>query len=244
MGGETPVSVFGLGDSILEGIADVHSNAPVTPWTAHLVEAFDAHGLPTRYANAARRSARLADGLHRQLPEALAFGPTLAAVWLGLNDVLPRAFEPDVVRSAFRAIVAELTDSGARILTATMPRPEGSLPIPGWPLRRISDRVETLNEIVEQAAGDFGTLHLDFGAVVASAGRDVALGVDGIHPSPIGHWLVADTYLRLIRAEGGPAVAPTTPPADVPVTALRHLGWLATRGAPWAVRRGVSRLGS
>src|SRR2546430_1102092 len=82
-----------------------------------------------------------------------------------------------------------------------------------------------------------GTVHLD-------AARDPATyerrywSVDRLHPNERGHRLVACRFHALLAAADFPVgPGPDPEPSSSPPTRLAEVGWMATKGTAWLVRR-------
>ncbi|WP_159096549.1 GDSL-type esterase/lipase family protein [Miniimonas sp. S16] len=246
--------LFTIGDSLAAGVLEVGSPQRQRPFPDLLADLVRARGTAVTTANAARPSATLADARRRQAAELRAFRPSVAIVWVGLNDVLRWTFDACAVRDALEEVLDVVRAAGARPLTATMPRPGEVLGIPGWSGRRIGARVEALNEQVLAAGAARGAVVLDLGALVRGR-RATAFGPDGVHLSPYGHALVAHGYLDLLERAGlvpglvpglvmGPE--PQLVPADAALvpgrawTPADRAAWATTSGAVYAARRAIA----
>ncbi len=83
-----------------------------------------------------------------------------------------------------------------------------------------------------------GTVHLD-------AARDPATyerrywSVDRLHPNERGHRLIACRFHALLAAAEFPVTGPgpDPEPSSPPPTRLAEVGWMATKGTAWLVRR-------
>ena len=62
--------------------------------------------------------------------------------------------------------------------------------------------------------------------------------VDRLHPSERGHRLIACRFHDQLAAAGLPAgPRPDPEPSSPPPTRLAEIGWLATKGTAWVLRR-------
>jgi hypothetical protein len=98
--------------------------------------------------------------------------------------------------------------------------------------------MRAVNAVVDEVARRHGTLHLD-------AARDPATyerrywSVDRLHPNERGHRLIACRFHALLAAAEFPVVGPgpDPEPSSPPPTRLAEVGWMATKGTAWLVRR-------
>jgi len=62
--------------------------------------------------------------------------------------------------------------------------------------------------------------------------------VDRLHPSERGHRLIARRFHEQLAAAGlSVGLAPDPEPSNPPPTRLAELGWMATKGTVWVIRR-------
>jgi len=88
------------------------------------------------------------------------------------------------------------------------------------------------------------TLRGDFDPDRTGAGRDPATyercywSVDRLHPNERGHRLIACRFHSLLAASGYPVgPGPDPEPSTPPPTRLAEVGWMATKGTAWLIRR-------
>ncbi len=235
-----------LGDSITLGIGD-----PVC-------RVGDARGGPSLSRTRAWRgwAALLAEGLHEprlhilascgarttdverdQLPAALQLRPDMASFVVGVNDTLRANF--DIARFAASAAhtVGALRAAGAEVLTMRLPDPGQMLGLPGALARPLARRMHEVNAVMDGLAVRFGTLHYD--AAGDSEARDPRMwAVDRLHPSERGHRLIACRFHDQLAAAGLPTgPRPDPEPSSPPPSRLAEIGWLATKGTVWVLRR-------
>ena len=109
--------------------------------------------------------------------------------------------------------------------------------LPGVLARPLARRMHAVNAAVDEVARRHGTVHLD-------AARDPATyercywSVDRLHPNERGHRLIACRFHALLAAGGWPVgPGPDPEPSSPPPTRLAEVGWMATKGTAWLVRR-------
>ena len=154
--------------------------------------------------------ATVAVALERELPEALRRRPTVAAVWLNVNDLLAGVPVATYERQ-LDELVGALTDGGrTRVLVANTPAldvlpayvacrsgrrcPIGTVPPP----LAVRSAVASYNATIEGVVARHGAVLVDLhGAGVRARERGAGtslVGADGFHPSTAGHRLVAEAF--------------------------------------------------
>ena len=222
-----------LGDSITVGMGDPAPGGGWRGWAALL-----AGTLPQpELHNLATPGALAADVERVQLPAATALQPDVASVVVGINDTLRGDFDPERTGASVGRTVSALRAAGAEVLTMRLPDPGQMFGLPGALARPLARRMRAVNAAVDEVARRHGTVHLD-------AARDPATyercyrSVDRLHPNERGHRLIACRFHALLAAAGltvGPG--PDPEPSSPPPTRLAEVGWLATKGTAWLVRR-------
>jgi len=201
-----PIRYAALGASDTVGVG---TRAPARDnWTARL------HAkLPpgTEYARFARSGILLADAAEREVPQAIAFRPTLVTVWLSVNDLthgvpLPR------YRELLRAVLGRLTrETNAQVALLNVPD-LSALPRGAAARAQLAAMTAAWNEALASTAAEFP------GRVIvvdlAAASRELPahaewISSDGFHPSAAGYQKLAEiTEAALRRAGLLPATAP------------------------------------
>src|SRR5215831_18783871 len=103
--------------------------------------------------------------------------------------------------------------------------------------RPLARRIHELNQIMDQLAAQFGTLHFD--AAEDSQVYDRCMwSVDRLHPSERGHRHIACRFHDQLAARGHPVgPRPGTEPTSPPPTRRDEFTWMATKGTRWVLRR-------
>jgi lysophospholipase L1-like esterase len=226
-----------LGDSITLGVGDpVRVPGQRTTWRGWA--ALLAGGLPEPALHILAGNGALATDIERdQLPRALELRPDVASVVFGVNDTLRPNFDPERIAAAATHTVRSLRASGAEVLTMRLPDPGRMLGLPGVLARPLARRAHQVNAVMDAVAGRFGTLHFD-AAGDAEVYDPRMWAVDRLHPSERGHRLIARRFHGLLAAAGHPVgPAPGLEPQSPPPTRLAEVGWMATKGTAWVVRR-------
>ena len=235
--GRSVASLAILGDSTAVGLGDP---LPTGDWRGFGPLLMAALGTPgtIRYRNLSVLGARMADLRHRQLPGALAAKPDVAVILAGMNDTLRSDFDPDALREDLDTTVLALQATGAVVLTARYHDHGKVFWLPA-PLRRaLYHRVQQLNDAIDQVVARRGVLCLDLHRT-PSAYDSAAWSVDRLHPSELGHRLLACGFADLLTRAGIAVPYPVdlTCGGGRQLTAAHHIGWLIFRGTPWLIRR-------
>ncbi|WP_083977140.1 SGNH/GDSL hydrolase family protein [Kitasatospora azatica] len=227
-----------LGDSLTEGVGSP-AEGGWRGWSALLAPSLAAAPVRVEHHNLALSGAQAADLTDRQLPAALALDPHLAAVVVGGNDTLRAGFDIARTAAALDTTLGELRAAGAVLLTACLPDPGALLGLPGPLARPLARRMAAVNAVVHELSDRHQAVHLHLARLPWLSDRAL-LSADRLHPSPVGHLLIARHYHALLAAAGhrlGPE--PTDLLAPPPPSRAADLWWLATRGTAWLARRSV-----
>ena len=200
-----------LGDSITLGLGDP---TPAGGWRGWAV--FLAEGLPAgQLHNLATTGAKATDLERTQLPRALELRPDVASVVVGINDTLRQGFDPARIQAALSHVIGSLSAAGAVALTMRLPDPGRMLGMPAALARPLGQRIHMLNEVMDQLAAQFGTLHFD-AAEDSQVYERCMWSVDRLHPSERGHRHIACCFHDQLAAQGHPVGARPGPRADQP----------------------------
>jgi len=227
-----------LGDSITLGVGDPAPGGGWRGWAAFLAESLPGGHL----VNLAANGARAADVERAQLPRALVLRPDVASVVVGTNDILRAGFDPAAIQSALAHVTGSLSAAGAVVLTMRLPDPGLMLGLPPALARPLARRLLVINEVMDELAGRFGTLHFDAAAEAVTYERRM-WSADRLHPSERGHRYIAGCFHDRLAARGQlvgprPAAEPTSPPP----TRYDTAAWMATKGTAWVLRRSTDLL--
>ena len=187
--GRVITSYAALGDSFTAGRDSIDAER----WADLLATGMRRVNPALRYKNLAVDGATSAEVLERQVEPALALEPDFVTVICGANDVL-LATRPDVTGYAERIdqILRRLREGapGAALVTATAPE--------SWQFMQLRPRTEArliaatteLNDVTRAAAARYEVLCLPV-AGHPSLRDPATFSADGLHPSSLGHRLVA-----------------------------------------------------
>jgi lysophospholipase L1-like esterase len=229
-----------LGDSFTEGLMDeVGPDGRHRGWADRVALALGERAREQgregiEYANLAVRGRLVRQVIAEQVPTAVALGPDLASIAVGVNDTLRPRFELDPLATALENGVRELRASGSDVLLFAF----------GDPARRsramapVRERIRGYNSAVRAIAEHYGCYLVSFWEV-AAYDDDRLWDEDRLHLSPAGHALAARTALEALGVGGAdwrtPEVLAPRPP--LPARASSHVRWTAGHLAPWVARR-------
>ncbi len=156
---------------------------------------------------------------------------------VGGNDTLRAAFDIDQLARALDLAMRALRADGAVLLTACLPNPGRALGLPRPLAAPLTRRTRALNTVVHVLARRYGAVHAHLAGCAWVTDR-AARGVDRLHPSELGHRLLAREFHAALGRRGarlGPA--PSVEPDGPPPTFADGTWWLATRGTRWVFDR-------
>lgn len=193
---------------------------------------------PARFTNLATSGARVAEVRHAQLPAALRTGPDAAVVMIGMNDTMRSDFDTGLLQQQLDHVVRSLVGAGAAVVTVRYHDHARVFRLPG-PLRRLLNRrIDALNRVLTAVAEAHGAAVVDLDRLPGAYHR-AAWSVDRLHPSELGHRMLAAAFAAGLAGQGlaVPSEVSLTCSGGVPVTRLDHLRWLLIKGVPWVACR-------
>ncbi|REE95167.1 SGNH/GDSL hydrolase family protein [Thermomonospora umbrina] len=188
-----------IGDSIAEGVREPHDAYRDLSWTERVEEAL-ASGTPGfTAANLGRRNLLAAEIRATQLNAALEFGPDLAFVIGGGNDMLRPGFDPEAVRDELTAMVSALRATGADVLLLGL----FDITRAGLVPPKYADAVRRGTRALAEVTAEVAARHDALFAAFADhpAGDDPGIyASDHLHLNARGHAIAAATTLRTLSA--------------------------------------------
>jgi len=225
--------IIALGDSSVFGVGDHGDAIPSVGagWAGRL-----AHDLTAgNFINVAKNGARARHITNHQLSAAHAFRPDLALVCIGTNDVLRGDFSPEEIKDSLITVIETLSENNAVIILLGLPDPISTAPGPLALRKILSARVTLINEIyIELSERENVILVPTWDSKIAHERR--MWHVDRMHPSAIGHQLIADLVRRKLALPRRSAKKLST---SINMSKKFELYWLITNGAKWFAKRSV-----
>ncbi|MCI2420776.1 SGNH/GDSL hydrolase family protein [Saccharopolyspora sp. K220] len=224
-----------LGDSVAVGIGDPVIGGRWRGFAPLLADALGA----ARLANLATSGARVAAVHDTQLPAALHAAPDAAVLMVGMNDTMRSDFDATLLRQQLNAVVHALTTAGTVVVTIRYHDHSRVFRLPG-PLRHaLTRRIGELNRILAAVAEEHaaGVVDLDR---LPGVYRPEAWSVDRLHPSELGHRMLAAAFADRLGAAGlaVPGEVSLECSGGARASGFDHFRWLVAKGLPWLFGRG------
>jgi lysophospholipase L1-like esterase len=202
-----------LGDSIAEGIGEPVEGYRDESWAERITAALSRQRPGDfTHLNLGVRGLRTAQVRATQLEPALAFGPDLALVVTGGNDLLRPTFDGDGVEADLDAIVSALRARETEVVTATMFDITLAPTIPEQYKAPLRERLEALADRIRAVARAHQTLHVDCARHPASADPGIYAS-DLQHANRRGHAIAAAAAIRRLGERLGNRLVDGVPQA-------------------------------
>lgn len=224
-----------LGDSVGVGLGDPVPDRGWRGFAPLLAEAL----APARLINLSVNGARLGSVRRDQLPAALRSRPDVAIVVAGMNDTMRSDFDPNRLHADLDKIVSSLTQAGALVLTIRYHDHGRVFRLPGALHRILLARISELNSVFDVVARRHSTGVVDL-AQEPGIYHKSAWAVDRLHPSELGHRILARAFAQRV-AEAGMVAEEVSLACSggLEVTRTQRVAWLIVKGVPWLLRRGT-----
>lgn len=194
---------------------------------------------PEGYLNPSFAGARMRCVVTEQLPAAVAHRPDVALLIVGMNDTLRSNFSAEQITSDLTAIIRALAAVGTTVVPVRFHDHGKVFRLPTSLRRALTSRIVELNTAIDNVVAREGVPCLDLDQLAGA--YDMAVwSVDRLHPSELGHRLLADGFTGLIAEAGFKISEPVnlTCSGGVDPSTADHVGWLVLKGIPWLWRRG------
>lgn len=227
-----------LGDSTAVGLGDPLPNRGGWRGVGPLVA--EALGVePDGYLNPSFTGARMGCVLTKQLPAAVAHRPDVALVVAGMNDTLRPDFSAEKIAADLTEVIRSLAAVGTTVVPVRYHDHGKVFRLPQSLRRALSERVAELNAAIDGVVEREGVPCLDL-ELLPGAYDLTAWSVDRLHPSELGHRMLATGFTERLAEAGFAVPCPVslTCSGGVEPSTAGHLGWLVLKGVPWVWRRG------
>ena len=226
-----------LGDSTAVGLGDP---LPGGGWRGVGPLVADALGVePDGYLNPAFPGARMRCVRTEQLPAALAHRADVALVVVGMNDTLRSDFDAVTMADDLAEVITELNAVGTTVIPVRFHDHGRVFRMPASLRRALSSRIGELNDVIDGVVARLDAPCVDLHALPGA--YDITTwSVDRLHPSELGHRLLATGFTELIAEAGFEVPAPVSMTCSGGAShgTVEHVGWLIIKGIPCLWRRG------
>lgn len=231
-----------IGDSSTEGLNDPDGRGGYRGWANRLaMHVVKAQKAPLLYANLGVRGRKTRDVRNQQVAPALAMHPDLVTIFSGVNDVVRRGCNVAAVARDIERMQKAFTETGATVLTITMPDLSEVVPIARLMRKRLLD----LNNRVREISARTGVRLVDLAASPVT--QDMRLWSDDrLHANSEGHTRIAAALAHALELPGHDDWwARPLPEEGSPSLVMRVTGefrWTKEHFIPWLWRhaRGIS----
>jgi lysophospholipase L1-like esterase len=193
------------------------------------------------YANLAVRGRKTRDVRREQLAPALAMHPDLVTVFSGVNDIVRRGCNVTAVAREAERMLAAFADTGATVLTITMPDLSDVTPM----ARLVRDRLLELNERMRETCARTGAHCVDLARAPVTS--DLRLWSDDrLHANSEGHTRIAAALAQALGLPGHDGSWAEPLPRGRATSFVGRVGselrWTGEHLVPWLWRhaRGIS----
>lgn len=224
-----------LGDSVGVGLGDPVAGRGWRGFAPLLADAL----APQRFINLSVNGARLGSVRRDQLPVAVRARPDVAVVVAGMNDTMRSDFDPHLLHANMDRIVADLTGAGALVLTVRYHDHGQVFRLPAALHRILASRIAELNAVFDVVVRRHSAPVVDLARQPGIYAKD-AWAVDRLHPSELGHRILARAFAERVAEAGLVAGEVSLACAGgLTVTRTQRVAWLIAKGIPWLLRRGT-----
>jgi lysophospholipase L1-like esterase len=228
------VRFVALGDSATFGLGDCPGDS-YRGWASLLVSAIGQEH-DVSFCNLAFPGARAADVRFFQIPTALEHGPHVASLIVGINDTLHADWDGEQVRIDLLQTAAMMHERGALLLTARFHDHSRVFRLPGFLARPLRARIEQLNAVYDEIHQLYGGVQVDLASHPGVYDREF-WSADRLHPSELGHRVLADEFAAGLAEHGlcfdSPGLQLDGPTATAKATARTVM----TEVVPWIARK-------
>lgn len=187
-----------IGDSLTEGLGDPVEGYPTTPWADGIADAFKQVHPDFAYLNLGKRYLAAREVRETQLQPAIDFGPDLASVLAGGND-LGDPFDPENIEREMDTMISALIGTGATVVTLSMPDVVRSGRYPEKMADILGPRLAAHREITARVAERHDTVFIDYFHHPACEDPSI-ISADLVHPNMHGHAIINDLVLQALAS--------------------------------------------
>ncbi|WP_341231005.1 SGNH/GDSL hydrolase family protein [Nocardioides salarius] len=225
-------STFGLGDPVAPSVSPTGWRG----WARLLADAL-ATSYDVSFCNLAVSGATSRCVVTGQLDDAVAHRPDVASLVVGINETMRSTWDPVRLREDLMGAAEALHGTGALLLAARFHDHGRVLGLPAVLRRPLAARIAAVNTVYDEVHATYGGVRVDLALRPEVLDRSF-WSVDRLHPSELGHRVLARGFGDLLAAEGLVSTpVSTVPGGGVPGSWRSDLRWCVAEGAPWIGRR-------
>jgi lysophospholipase L1-like esterase len=188
-----------LGDSLTAGRGDFGPDGRPVGWARRLAALLtDRTGVSCALTNLAVDGATVGRVLADQLPHLNEVRPDLVSATVGMNDIRDPGFKPGDFAVGVGRLFDALAQTGATVLTCTLPDIADVVPLPPEYVTTAHRRLRQAGDIIREAAAVRGAVCLDTWAMKEVAARPDLFTADRLHPNATGHRMLAAVFADLL----------------------------------------------
>ncbi|HTZ94677.1 MAG TPA: SGNH/GDSL hydrolase family protein [Streptosporangiaceae bacterium] len=188
-----------LGDSLTAGRGDFAPDGRPVGWARRLATLLTGRtGVNCTLTNLAADGATVGRVLADQLPELQGLSPELVSATVGMNDIRGAEFSPGEFAADVGRLLAGLAQTGATVLTCTLPDVAGVVRLPPEHVAIASRRLSQASDIIREQAAAHGAVCLDTWAMKDVTTRPDLFTADRLHPNASGHRMLAALFADLL----------------------------------------------
>jgi lysophospholipase L1-like esterase len=197
-----------LGDSLTAGEGDAGRDGRRIGWVQRLADILSVRtAVRCHLTNLAVDGAIVSEVLSQQLPVAVAAGPDLLSVTVGMNDIRARGFDELSFKAGLGQLLEAMARTEATVLTCTLPDITAIMSLSAEMADVARERMRLASDIIREQAESYGAVCLDAWALPGITDPGL-YGPDRVHPNSRGHQLIAAAFAdklapRWSRAPGG-----------------------------------------
>ena len=219
-----------LGDSTVEGLMDAGPDGTYVGWADRFARYLTRRDPDVSYANLGVRGQTSHEVLVTQLERAVAMQPDVVLLMAGVNDMLRPRLDRSELRDSLLTMYRRLCETGAQVVTFTMPDMTRVAPV----TRAFGSRIGFLNQVIRESGTSYGAVVVDF-AVEPAASHPSLWHVDRLHGNSEGHRRVAMALAAAVGLESADwrADLPEAPGTSLLTVLGREAAWVARDLVPW-----------
>lgn len=188
-----------LGDSLTAGRGDFGPDGRPVGWAGRLAALLtDRTGVNCALTNLAADGATVGRVLADQLPRLREISPDLVSATVGMNDIRGAEFSPEDFAADVGHLLDALAQTGATVLTCTLPDIADVVPLPREHVAIARRRLSQASEIIREQATVRGAVCVDTWAMKDVTARPELFTADRLHPNANGHRMLAAVFADLL----------------------------------------------